>query len=399
MTPIRVKQLRPGSWYIVVRHQGKKFVRRVADTKKKAEDIVRDLEKELQFRGYGALDAFKPKGKSHGLTVSNYSDRWIEELRRSSLKPSTVDSYALQVTRHIKPFFGELPLADVTYGRVKEFINDKLNSTYTKSAIEGAKQYPYTKDSIRIMVATLRSMLEEAVRDESLESNPVHGLGKFYGAAKRLRDLPDPFGLDDLHKVEALAGEWLPFLMFQSRTGARVGEAIALQWQDIDLEKAQALIRRTMPINRQLGDPKSIASRRTLDLSPELVSEFRTLQTAQRKYWFSEGKEVPEWVFCKHNRQAPDYSVWRRAFHLIQHKAGVRERRPHDLRHTYASLNLAAGKPINYVSSQLGHKNPQITLAIYSRWVSGEKSGESDVLDSKRQQKRQQAATGKIKEL
>ncbi|MBN1567970.1 MAG: site-specific integrase [Acidobacteria bacterium] len=396
---IKVKQLRKGSWYLVVRWKGKKFVKRVADTKKQAEEIQKDLERELQFRGYGALEAFKPKGKGHGLTVSSYSDRWIDELKRSGLKPSTIDSYELQLTRHIKPFFENLPLADITYSRVKDFINEKLHSTYTKSQKEGAKQYPYTKDSIRIMVATLRAMVEEAVRDELLESNPVHGLGKFYGAAKKLRDNPDPFSLEELHAVEAVAGEWLPFLLMQSRTGARVGEAIALQWPDIDFRTAQAFIRRTMPINRKVGTPKSISSTRSIDLSPELIDALQSLQKTQREYWFKEGKELPAWVFCKRSEQAPDYSVWRRAFGLLCRKAKVRERRPHDLRHSYACLNLAAGKPITYVSAQLGHKNPQITLSIYARWVPGGDSGDKDVMDKQRQQKRQQMATGEEQEL
>jgi integrase len=354
---------------------------------------------ELQFRGYGALEAFKPKGKGQGLTVSGYADRWIAEIKKSGLKPSTIDSYTLQVEKHIKPFFGDLPLSDLSYGRVKEFVNEKLRSTYAKSDKEGAKQYAYTKDSIRIMVAALRAMLEESVREEVLDSNPVRGLGKFYSSAKKLRDNPDPFGLDELHGIETLAGEWLPFLLFQSRTGARVGEAIALQWPDIDLDKGQAFIRRTMPINRQVGSPKSLASTRAVDLSPELVESLGRLQISQREYWFGKGQEMPIWVFCKHNEQAPDYSVWRRAFHLIQRKAGVRERRPHDLRHTYACLNLAAGKPITYVSAQLGHKNPQITLSIYARWVPGEDSGDRDVMDSGRQQKRQQTATGENEKL
>lgn len=383
MSPILIRQLRPGKWYLVVRYKGRKFVRKIAENKKDALEIKKDLERELSFRGYAALDAFKPKGKAHGLTLAKYADQWIGQLKASGLKPATVDSYELQIERHIKPFFGDLALTDVSYSKVKDFVNDKLTSTYARSDREDANRYHYTKDSIRIMVATLRAMLEEAIRDELIESNPVHGLGKFYGGAQKLRDNPDPFSLDELHRVEGVAGQWLPFIMFQSRTGARVGEAIALTWADLDLRDGQALIRRTMPIHRQIGTPKTLSSVRSCDLSPELVATLGALQASQRTYWFSKGKEMPEWVFCKHNESAPDYSVFRRAFNLIQKKAGVRQRRPHDLRHTYASLSLLAGKPIAYVSAQMGHKNPQITLSIYARWVPGSDSGDRGILDRK----------------
>ncbi len=380
---IKVKQLRPGSWYLVVRWKGRKFVKRVADSKKSAEEIAKELTRELQFRGYGALDAFKPKGRGYALTVSGYADRWIEELKKSGLKPSTVESYESNIRLHIKPHFGELPLADVTYARVKEFISDKLGGSYSRTQKENAARYSYSKDSIRIMIATLRAMLEESVRDELLDSNPVHGLGKFFGSAKKLREQPDPFSLIELHKIEECAGDWLPFLLFQSRTGARIGEASALQWRDIDFEKGQALIRRNLPHNRIIGTPKSPSSVRTVDLSSELLQALQALYGKQRSFWFKKGSEMPEWVFATKQGVPPDYNVFRKAFRRLQRRARVRERRVHDLRHTYASLQLAAGKPISYVSAQLGHKNPQITLAIYTRWVPGSEAGERDLMDRK----------------
>jgi integrase len=57
------------------------------------------------------------------------------------------------------------------------------------------------------------------------------------------------------------------------------------------------------------------------------------------------------------------YNDWSRA----QKIAGVRMRSPHSLRHTYASVNLARGEDLAYISRQLGHANPAITLAIYTR--------------------------------
>lgn len=238
------------------------------------------------------------------------------------------------------------------------------------------------------MVAMLRAMMEEAVREGLVEVNPVHGLGRFYGAARRLRDAPDPLTLDELHRIEDIAGEWLPFIMFLSRTGARVGEAIALQWGDLDLAKGYAWIRRTMPVHRQVGPPKTASSTRKVVLSPELVAVLTRLQKEQRETWFSRA-ESPLWVFCKKNRQAPDYSVFRRAWALLQRKAGVRERRVHDLRHTWASQQLLAGKPITWVAAQLGHKSPQVTLSVYSRWIPGEEFGARDTLD-----RQQNAAKG-----
>lgn len=366
---ILVRELYPGSWYLVIHFRGRRIQRKVADNQKDAEKIMRELEVELQFRGYGALDRFKPQSRSGEGTVSGYADKWIGELRASGLKPSTVDSYEDNLEHHIKPFFGSLLLIDVTYSRVKDFISDRMATPFKRSKKEGAKEYHYSKDSVRLMVATLRAMMEEAVREEILEENPIHNVGKFYGAARRLRDDPDPFSLTELMKTEEAAGSWLAFSLFQSRTGARVGEAIALQWPDIDWDKRQAYIRRTMPVNRLVGDPKTPASKRWVEMSPQLVIALHDLERRQLAFWFGKGAEMPKWVFATPEGNAPDYSVWRKAFARLQKKAGVRERRPHDLRHTFASLSLQAGKPITWVSRMLGHKNPEITLKIYARWA------------------------------
>jgi hypothetical protein len=69
-----------------------------------------------------------------------------------------------------------------------------------------------------------------------------------------------------------------------------------------------------------------------VELSPQLVGVMKELQPAQREFWFKESKDVPEWIFCKHNQSAPNHGVWRRAFMLIQAKAKVQIRRVHDIR-------------------------------------------------------------------
>jgi integrase len=394
MTPILLKELRPGKWYIVYHANGKRWVRKVSDDRKEAEQIRKDLERLRLKDGYKAINAFKIKGASaSALTIRAYADRWLVEMKASGLKPSTKDSYELQIERHIKPHFGDLPLADVTYARLKEFISDKRDAQFTRSKKDGARTYGYSRDSIRIMLATLRAMLEEALREELINENPVRRLGKLYAAQTRRRDHPDPFSIEDLHRIEAISGEWLPFLMFQARTGVRVGEAIALQWQDIDFEKATAIIRRTMPGNRQLGAPKTMSSYRTVEMSPQLVRVLQELQKSQREYWFCRGEEMPHWVFCKQSRNAPIYSVWRRAFVTLLKKAGVRIRRVHDIRHTWASQMLLAGKPLAWVSLQLGHKSPAVTLSIYTHWVPGENHGARDILDNLQVARRQQTAT------
>jgi integrase len=79
----------------------------------------------------------------------------------------------------------------------------------------------------------------------------------------------------------------------------------------------------------------------------------------------------------------------RRVWHKVQDQAQVRRRTPHDLRHSWASHMLASGADLAYVSNQLGHANPSITLRIYSHWVPGTRRITTSILDTKSANKQQ----------
>jgi integrase len=385
---VKVRELRPGKWYIVVHYGGKRWVQLVGTDKDEADKYANELRRELEFRGYGALARLKI-GEPHDLLVGNYADRWVKEIQKSDLKLSTINSYKSNVRIHIKPAFGHLTLQELTYSRVKEFCLDKVEGTYSSArfrknrSAEVEKKRPepevrkYSRDSIRLMLATLRAMLDEAVREELIDTNPVYRMGKFYRKAKPLREDPDPFSLEELHCVEASCAERWPeyyeFLLMMSRSGLRVGEAIAISLQDLDLEKRQAIIRQNMPIHRELGTPKTPASKRTVDLSPQLALALRSMLARRKVAWLEKGEnETPDWLFCNSQGNPLDYSKFEKAFRRIQTRAKIeRRRRVHDLRHSYATLSLLAGRPLAYVSAQLGHKSPQVTLQIYYHWVKG----------------------------
>jgi integrase len=128
---------------------------------------------------------------------------------------------------------------------------------------------------------------------------------------------------------------------------------------------------------------KTEASQRKVDMSPELAAELKRLRTERKKDALAEGKshDAEEWVF-QTDEGTPVYytNFLRRVWHKAQDQAKVRRRTPHDLRHSWASHMLAAGADLAYVSAQLGHANPSITLRIYSHWVPGTRRVTTSVL-------------------
>ena len=79
--------------------------------------------------------------------------------------------------------------------------------------------------------------------------------------------------------------------------------------------------------------------------------------------------EIPEWVFAENGSFTYINNVKSRNFKGVLRKTGIRDIRFHDLRHTFASQLLSNGTNILYVSQQLGHANPAITMKIYAKWI------------------------------
>jgi len=151
-------------------------------------------------------------------------------------------------------------------------------------------------------------------------------------------------------------------------TGMRHGEALALQWGDVDFESEKVLIRRNRPDIYRDGEPvfyipKSKNAVREIPIPSELV--------AILKQW-----KLPcptsKWdlVFPKVDGRPQDRkTVLRGGLYPAVRRAGVKKLDMHALRHTYASILLSQRTPVTEVSAYLGHANPQITMTIYAHWL------------------------------
>jgi integrase len=152
----------------------------------------------------------------------------------------------------------------------------------------------YSKDSVGLQIAVLRTMLQEAVNEGILPVNPVMKLGKFYRSARRVKEKVDPFTIEELHRIEAKCKEKFPehysFILCMARTGMRIGEATAIHWHDIDFSKNYIIVRRNIPHHRQVETTKTEASQRKVDMSPELAADLKVQRTEQKKKAMDDGK-------------------------------------------------------------------------------------------------------------
>lgn len=199
--------------------------------------------------------------------------------------------------------------------------------------------------------------------------NPARGLS---------RDLPtnatateaaevEPFTPDELTRLLSVAAkdyaEWYPFILCLARSGIRLGEAVALEWRDVDFERRVLLIRRTERRGR-VSAPKSGKTRR-VDMSRQLARVLADRKSLMEAEAVVAGHAAPTRVF-QHGGHAIRDDAWRNnVWSAILRRAELRYRKPHTLRHTYASLLIEAGESLKYVQEQLGHHSPAFTLAVY----------------------------------
>ena len=154
-------------------------------------------------------------------------------------------------------------------------------------------------------------------------------------------------------------------------TGIRRGEAIGLHWGDVDLDDGAIHIRRAITLvdgELVVGPPKTDAGRRTVWLDPTTLERLhRRQRRAVLAHDWGHGGELEDApVFTVGSGPVhPAYAS--RRFTTLCDGAGVPVIRLHDLRHTSASLGLAAGEPLLHVSRRLGHSSIAVTADTYAQ--------------------------------
>ena len=296
------------------------------------------------------------------ITVAAYADRWVR-LIASTVKPRTLASYASTLRLHLLPAFGAWRVQHLDKGGIKGVLADKL-------------ALGFSRNTVRIMHATLRAMLRAAVDDGVMLINPAEKLGRqlhlVMPKAVRQEEIKAMTREQRQRFLTTAAREtprYYPLFFTLAGTGIRLGEALALQWEDLDGFARE--IRVTRSLSRgQIGTPKA-GHGRTVDLSKALAETLGHLELQRTREALLLGwQTLPPWVFCTRAGTPMDESKVRRAMrHVLQQATLPLHFSPHCLRHTYASLMLQQGESLTYVQRQLGHASINLTADTYGKWL------------------------------
>jgi integrase len=354
---VRGTVIRRGSTYSVVLDLGKgpdgKRIRKWHSgysTKKAAEQAQGELVAKLGQGGYTE--------PSKRLTGAFLREDWLPGLR-AQVRPSTWAEHRSKVEVHLVPAIGHVPLQRLTPGH--------LNTLYADLLERGL-----SARTVLHVHATIRRALADATRWGLVPRNvallaspprPARTELQVWTAAN-LRSFLAHVEDDRLYALWLLAAS----------TGMRRGELLGLQWPDVDIGRARVAVRRSLvTVGHQVvvSEPKTVKGRRSVALDPATVAAikaWRKHQTAERLAW------GPAWtdaglVFTREDGRALHPREVTRAFTRHVLAAGLPIIRLHDLRHTHATLALAAGVHPKIVQERLGHANIAITLDTYSHAV------------------------------
>jgi integrase len=299
---------------------------------------------------------------------------WFDKVAQLALKSSTPKGYELILKSHLIPAFGTTRLDEITSRMMGDFIFSKFKQDLHSGTIKNIKN-------------TLSAILRHAhTTDGFIVSNPARGIAIPRPEDETSARDPDPFTWDERRHLEQVFREHFPrhhpLVLCGFRTGLRIGELIALQWQDVDFHNKLILVQRNVTRGKIIT-PKSRSSKRSVRMTQQLVNVLKGHRNWMKEETLRQGwGNVPEWIFCNEDAGFLSYPnfmhrVWNRALE----KSGLRRRTPRDMRHTYATLRLSKGDSLAEVSKEMGHASTDITYRTYYKWLPRESRSNIDELD------------------
>lgn len=304
------------------------------------------------------------------LTVAEFlRDRWLPAKEATGPKPTYLRALKMHVEQHIAPRIGGV--------RLQALRGDTLNALYAQLLENGRSDG--TGGLSAATVSRVHALMSKALGDAVRWQLVTHNAAKAADPPRQKRPGDHDLETWTADELRSFLGsiedhELYPLFLLYATTGMRRGEALALRWADVDLEKGQLAIRRTLVVvSHRLEEsaPKTKRSRRTISLDSTTVAALRRHRKAQleARMGFGAAWVDRDLVFTRGDGDWLHPEKVSKTFSRLARDAELPAIRLHDLRHTYATLALAGGVPAKVVSDRLGHATVAFTLDVYTHAV------------------------------
>lgn len=286
------------------------------------------------------------------MEYSEWLNVWLDNYVKPSAKERTFIRYEQLVRTHVAAKIGDKDVDSLTPIVLQSFVTELLCSGNEKTG--GG----LSANTVNVIISVIRNSLRTARLIGITGEYTANGIKR----PKRNERVIDCFTLAEQKKIESAVTTGKKQKMFGVvlclYTGLRVGELIALRWQDVDLEKGLITVSRSC--HDAIGgivfdDPKTATSRREIPIPRQLIKNLKNIK-----------KSGDSDFVVSANGNVVSVRSYQRSFELMLKKLNIRHRGFHSLRHTFATLALECGMDVRTLSEILGHRNPTVTLNRYA---------------------------------
>lgn len=282
------------------------------------------------------------------MIYSEWAGIWYRNYVQPYKKISTTQKYRDVLKKHVIPILGYVPVKALNGEIIQRFVC-KLNESYSSG-------------TVNTVIAVLLKSLNDARLNGVISAGEVPA---FHRPQKVLRRV-ECFNSKEQRSIEKYILESKKKRLFGIiicfYTGLRIGELLALEWSDVDLENGRLNVNKSCHYGRDVNGiykriveaPKTESSDRIVPIPQELTKYFKMMDTGDCLNVVSHnGKPVPT-------------RTYQAAFTSILKKLGIENRCFHSIRHTFATRALESGMDVRTLSELMGHKNPSVTLSRYA---------------------------------
>lgn len=289
-------------------------------------------------------------------TVRYYAESFLVSKKQMTAN-STYKRYKSIVENGILPKLGDTPVRDLKISHIDQWRNELL----TRFTAKTVKEYQIV----------FRGIFQKALQDEEVNKNPFDALDSL----KVKKPTVVPFMPYEVKLILDTAQGWFKnYLALGFMTGMRVGEIVALKWENVNLDTREIYVCASKTKGVE-GSTKTQSSIRYIPIIDTLVPFIES----QKK--LSGDKE---YVFVnQYGRVFYDYkTIGARQWTDILKTCNLAYRRMYEMRHTCATNLLMSGKySVNEIASVLGHTTPQMLFERYTRNISAERKPFNKTID------------------
>ena len=337
--------------------------------KKARTTVTANTKKGVKIKAREAVNAFAANGYSvkEKPTITTYRELvalWWESYK-NTIKPNSQQSMEGIVRLHILPVFGDYKLDKLTTPIIQQQVNkwaDKAN----KGEKGAYANYSFLNNINRRILqygVTMQAIKHNPARDVIIprkQQNKEHKV-KFF-SNQELKQF-----LDYLEDLDQSSYEnFFDYVLYKTllASGCRIGEALALEWSDIDLKKGTISISKTLNRYQETNTPKSKAGLREIDIDKATVSLLKQYKKRQQVQSWQLGQSEGI-VFTPFTTKYAYACLLRKRLQSHFKTAGVPDISFHGFRHTHATIMLYAGIEAKDLQYRLGHSNISMTLNTY----------------------------------